>query len=156
MAATKRVIWLSALLIITQLFIPVGEPAGERAGKGNTINWIVELLLSKEGSFLQNQVHLYFPSSASVTLKMVIMKSLLHFVLVFLSWISYFSPDFKDVKMLLKYHCNSLSWHLLGSTATRHRKLTLVKAVTKTMGEELCGARGRGPIFENMKNIINK
>ena len=85
MAATKRVIWLSALLIITQLFIPVGEPAGEPAGKGNTINWIVEPLLRKGWSFLQNQVHLYFPSSASVTLKMVIMKSVLHFVLVFLS-----------------------------------------------------------------------
>ena len=156
MVATKRVISLSALLIITQLFIPVGEPAGEPACKGNTINWIVERLLNKGWSFLQNEVHSYFPSSASVTLKMVIMKSVLHFVLVFLSWISYFSPDFKDVKMLLKYHCNSLSWHSLGCTATRHRKLTLVKAVTKTMGEEICGARGRRPIFENMKNIINK
>ena len=154
MVATKRVISLSALLIITQLFIPVGEPAGEPAGKGNTINWI-EPLLNVGWSFSQSQVHLYFPSSASVTLKMVIMKSVLHFVLVFLSWISYFSPDFKDVKMLLKYHCNS-SWHSLGCTATRHRKLTLVKAVTKTMGEEICGAGGLRPIFENMKNIINK
>ena len=72
----------NALLIITQLFIPSGETAGKR----NIINLIVELLLNNVGwSFLQNQVHLYFPSSASVTLKMVIMKSVLHFVLVFLS-----------------------------------------------------------------------
>ena len=46
----------NALLIITQLFIPVGEPAGEPAGKGNTINWI-EPLLNVGWSFSQSQVH---------------------------------------------------------------------------------------------------
>ena len=81
---------------------------------------------------------------------MVIMKSFLHFVLVFLSWISYFSPDFKDVQQLLKYHCNLLSLQSFGLTPTRHFKLTLVLAVTETSGEEIFGAVIK-PIFEIWK-----
>ena len=69
---------------------------------------------------------------------------------------SYFSSDFKDVELLLKYHRNALSQQSLGLSPTRHFKLTLVKAVTETMGEEICGARGRKPIFEDMKKIMNK
>ena len=56
---------------------------------------------------------------------------------------------------MLKYHRNALSQQSLGLTATRHFKLTLVVAVTETSGEEICGALIK-PIFENMKNIINK
>ena len=69
---------------------------------------------------------------------------------------SYFLSDFKDVVLLLKNHCNWLSPQSLGLTLTRHRKLTLVLAVTETSGEEICGAPGHRPIFENVKNIINK
>ena len=68
---------------------------------------------------------------------------------------SYFSSDFKGVELMLKYHRNALSQQSLGLTATRHFKLTLVVAVTETSGEEICGALIK-PIFENMKNIINK
>ena len=68
---------------------------------------------------------------------------------------SYFSSDFKGVELMLKYHRNALSQQSLGLTATRHFKLTLVVAVTETSGEEICGALIE-PIFENMKNIINK
>ena len=73
---------------------------------------------------------------------MVIMNSVLHFVLVFLSWISYFSQDFKGVELLLKRHCN-LSWQAHGVTPTRHFKLKLVKAITESSGEEICRARGK-------------
>ena len=85
------------------------------------------------------------------------MKSVLHFVLVLLSRISYFSPDFRGVELLLiKRHRNPLLLQSLGLTPTRHRKLTLLKAVTQTLGEEICGAPGFEPIFKNVKNIINK
>ena len=69
---------------------------------------------------------------------------------------SYFSLDFKDVELLLKYHCNALSQQSLGLTVARHFNLTLLKAVAETPGEEICGAPGKKPIFENVKNTVNK
>ena len=88
-------------------------------------NWIIEDLEEPGSTFLQSHSHLYFPLSASVTLTMVRMKSFLHLVLVFLSCISYFSPDFNFTELLLKYHCKELSQQSLGLTPTSHFKLTL-------------------------------
>ena len=92
---------------------------------GYTFNWIIEDLEKLGSSFSQSHSHLYFPSSASVTLTMVRMKSFLHLVLVVLSCISYFSPDFNFTELLLKYHCKELSPQSLGLTDTKHFKLTL-------------------------------
>ena len=95
------------------------------SGGGNTFNWIIEDLEELGSSFSQSHWHLYFPSSASVTLTMVRIKSVLHLVLVFLSCISYFSPDFNSPGLLLKYHRKELSRQSLGLTPTSHFKLIL-------------------------------
>ena len=91
---------------------------------------------------------------------MVRMKSFLHLVLVFLSCISYFSPDFNSPELLLKYHCKELSQQSLGLTNAKHFKLTLEWAVTETVGEDLCGALGKKPVLDDKKiwwaNIILK
>ena len=115
---------------------------------GNTFNWIVEVL---ESAKLQTQRHLYSPLSASVALTMVRMKSFLHLVLVFLSCISYFSPDFNFTELLLKYHCKELSSQLLGLTPTLHFKLTLRQAILETLREVICGASGERPVLDNNK-----
>ena len=104
-------------LDITGLSVP-------SSGGGNTFNWIIEDLEKLGSSFSQSHTHLYFPSSASVTLTMVRMKSVLHLVLVVLSCIPYFSPDFNSPELLLKYHRKELS-QSLGLTVTKHFKLTL-------------------------------
>ena len=89
---------------------------------------------------------------------MVRMKSVLHLVLVCLSCISYFSPDFNSLELLLKYHCKELSSQSLGLTNAEQLKLTLKEAVTETTGEEICGALGKKPVSDDKKtkraNII--
>ena len=86
------------------------------------------------------------------------MKSFLHLVLVVLSCISYFSPDFNFTELLLKYHRKELSQQSLGLTNAKHFKLTLKPAVTETTGEEICGALERKPVSDDKKtkraNII--
>ena len=115
---------------------------------GNTFNWIVEDL---EQPKLQTQRHSYSPLSASVALTMVRMKSFLHLVLVFLSCISYFSPDFNFTELLLKYHCKELSSQLLGLTPALHFNLTLRQAVSKTSRELICGDLGKRPVLDDKK-----
>ena len=79
------------------------------------------------------------------------MKSVLHLVLVFLSCISYFSPDSNFPELLLKYHRKELSKQSLGLTPTSHSQVTLKQASTGTWGEEIFGALGKKPVLDDKK-----
>lgn len=116
-------LWLGAGVFFRKCVFPVGVSVV--GSVENTFNWIKDAEL--ESSLAQIHWHLYFPSSSSVTLAMVRMKSVLHLLLVLLFCISYFSPLVNGVELLLKNHWNFIEFaQSSGSISTKHFKLTLL------------------------------
>lgn len=87
----------------------------------------------------QSQRQLYFPTSFSVTLKIVTMNSFLHVALVSLSSISYFLVfPCSRLQSSFKSHFNpsEFAQSVYGSTSTTHFKLTLEEVDTGKLEEE--------------------
>lgn len=87
----------------------------------------------------QSQRQLYFPTSFSVTLKIVTMNSFLHMVVVPFSCISYFLVfPCSRLQSLFKSHFNlpEFAQSVYGSTSTTHFKLTLEEVDTGNLEEE--------------------